>query len=555
MIIALEQYLSRILPSIEGVVVSDWLLEATTDDRFGDYATNVAFRLSKLLKKSPLVVVELLAVALRAADVRHYFDRIDAAAPGFLNFFVTPNVVGAELVNIVSSPRLSSVVPAATKKKINIEFISANPTGPLTMANGRGGFFGDVLANVFAAVGHDVTREYYINDAGVQIKRLGESVLASLGIISKTEEQYQGEYVAALAKKYEVEIRKMLDDRRSMECTEEIGRLIAADLLAQIKQSTARAGIHFDLWFSEHHDLRQKGALEKTLELLRSLGKIEVRDGAQWLTAESGKSKVESEKRNDRVLVKSDGNPTYLLADIAHHYVKFFDQKFDQSILILGADHHGYVAPLRAGIEALGVVPDRFTPLIVQLVRLARGGVEVRMSKRKGEFITLNDLLDEVGVDTTRFFFLMYSLGTHMDFDLALAKERSVKNPVYYVQYAFVRSASILRNANSKFEIRNSKQIEISKFKFLNTESELRLMKLLVQFPDVMMRTAADYQVHRLTQYALSLARALHHFYESERVVSDDAALTEARCALVAATKLIFERLFRIVGISAPEKM
>ncbi len=564
MVVELEQYLWRILPDVDGVAIADWAIEATADAQFGDYSSNVAFRLAKLLGKSPLAVAEALAVALHVADVDHYFERVEFAAPGFLNFWIVPRVV-AEAICTIATPRGTGLaMTEGNRKKINVEFISANPTGPLTMANGRGGFFGDVLANVLAAVGHDVTREYYINDAGVQIQRLGESVLAALGLIPKTEEQYQGEYVAELAKKYEGDIRRMSEDGGRMadrssdighrSVVEEIGRLIAVDLLEQIKQATARAGIRFDVWFSEYHDLRQRGALEKTLELLRSLGKLSVRDGATWLVAESGKLKVESEKRNDRVLIKSDGNSTYLLADIAHHYVKFIEQKFDVSILVLGADHHGYVTPLRAGIEALGVARERFAPLIAQLVRLTRGGEEVRMSKRAGNFITLQSLFDEVGVDTTRFFFLMYSLDTHMDFDLALAKERSVKNPVYYVQYAFVRCSSILQK--SKIKNQNAKlQIKVQNFEKLKTESELRLMKLLVQYPDVLSRTAADYQVHRLTQYASALARALHHFYESERVVTDDVALTEARLALVAATKLIFEQLFRVLGISAPEEM
>lgn len=540
MIASLEQYLCQILPDIDDIAIDSWALEATADEQFGDYSSNVAFRLAKSFQKSPFAVAETLAALLRTADAEHYFERIEPAGAGFLNFWIAPRVVAERLVGVVSGRKAQD-----KQKKINVEFISANPTGPLTMANGRGGFFGDALSNVLAAVGYEVTREYYVNDAGVQIKRLGESVRAALGLIPKTEEQYQGDYVAALAKKHESQIRDMSD-------AEEVGRLIAADLLEQIKQSTARAGIAFDFWFSEYNDLRNKGMLKKTLELLRSLGKVEERDGALWLVGNRERGTGSRGQGGDRVLVKSDGSSTYLLADIAHHYVKFFDHKFDQSILILGADHHGYVAPLRSGIEALGVARERFTPLVAQLVRLVRGGEEVRMSKRRGDFITLNELLDEVGVDTTRFFFLMYSLDTHMDFDLALAKERSAKNPVYYVQYAFVRCGSILQ----KLKTKNEKLRTITEnFEMLRTESELRLMKLLVQYPDVLRRTAADYQVHRLTQYALALARALHHFYESERVVGDDAALTEARLALVAATKSIFAQLFRVIGISAPERM
>lgn len=526
MIAELEKYLYGIAPH-------DWRLENASDDRFGDYATNVAFRLAKSFGKSPLVVSEELAIMITQFDKGRVFSRVVAAAPGFLNFTVAHNYVAAQLERVLEEKQDNTSTSSGIKK-INIEFISANPTGPLTMANGRGGFFGDVLANVLEAVGHDVTREYYVNDAGVQIRRLGESVAAALELLPKNEEQYQGSYIGELAQKFEAKITSIFKKKGA----EEVGRIIAADLLKQIKKSLKRAGITFDLWFSEYKDLRKKKMLEKTLDLLRSLGKIEVREGATWL--------------GERVLVKSDGEPTYLLADIAHHYIKFFDHRVDESILVLGADHHGYVAPLRAGIEALGVSADRFHPIIAQLVRLVRDGEEVRMSKRKGEFITLNELVDEVGVDTTRFFFLSIAMDSHMDFDLTLAKERSMKNPVYYVQYAYVRCRSILQKIKAKSE---KLKTTVENLKLLQAESEMRLMKVLVQFPDMLLRTARDYQVHRLTQYAQDLARHLHHFYESEKVIGDDVLMTEARLALVVATKHIFEQLFAVLGVGAPKKM
>lgn len=502
---------------------------------FGDYSANVAFLLAKEQKKSPLVIAQELARAMVQKDSGSMFVKIEAVAPGFINFWLKSEFIKKELAEILKFKNLGDKI--SKKKKIQVEFISANPTGPLTMANGRGGFLGDVLGKVLETAGNKVQREYYINDAGNQIKLLGESIFAALGKLPFKEDYYQGEYIGGLAKR----VLKKISKRA---VAEKVGRLVAQDLLREIKLSVKNAGIRFDNWFSENQKLRRGGLIEKVLAILEKKNLVAEHDGAKWLKS----SEIADEK--DRVLVKSNGEPTYFLSDIAYHYDKFVKRRFDEVIDVWGADHHGYVSRLKAGIKAVGLDPNNLKIIITQMVRLVKAGEEVKMSKRKGEFITLDELLKEVGRDAARFFFLMHSPGSHMDFDLDLAKERSMKNPVYYVQYAYVRLKSILK----KSKIKNPKAKSLN-FERLCMESELALIKELIKFPDVILQTAEDYEVSRLTRYAMEVARSVHNFYENERVIGADFELMIARLNLVAAAKRILGKLFQIIGIDAPEKM
>jgi len=500
----------------------------------GDYSTNAPFVWTKQLKMAPLDIAKSAAEKIRQADTEGLFTKVEAAPPGFLNFWVSPSAIAKEVERLVKAKKLAE--PVSQPKKINIEFISANPTGPMTMANGRGGFLGDVLANVLEAAGHKVTREYYINDAGNQIKTLGESILAALGQLPAKEEHYQGDYVKKIAK----ELAKKIKPKAS---SEEIGRLAADILLTQIKQSAKNVGISFDVWFSEFKKLRgPKGLVLMLLAMLEQKGLVATHEGAKWL-----KSGDDGDEK-DRVLVKSDGQPTYFLSDIAYHYDKLVLRKFDLAIDIWGADHHGYVARLKGGVKALQMNPERLQIIITQLVRLVENGKEVKMSKRAGEFITLDELIQEVGKDSARFFFLMHSPDTHMDFDMGLAKEKSNKNPVYYVQYAYVRCLSILEKAKAK----STMKLQLTGLK---SEAELGLMKELIQLPDIIQQTAEDYQVSRLTRYATDLARALHNFYEKERVIGVEPEMMKSRLSLVMAAKTILEKLFGVIGIAAPKKM
>jgi len=505
---------------------------------FGHYAANVAFVLANLRRaqgenKLPLEIAKELVEKIKAVDGGRLFYKVEAAPPGFINFWISTQALQKELLKILKAKIWR--VPGIKRRVINLEFISANPTGPLTMANGRGGFLGDVLANVLQSVGHKVIREYYINDAGRQIEILGESILAALGRISPKEEYYQGAYIKTLANKLKTKILKL-------KTPEDIGRLAAKELLRGIKQSVKKSGIKFDVWFSEYQKLRRSGLIKKIIDILNKKGLVDEHDGAKWLKS----SDIADEQ--DRVLVKSSGEPTYFLSDIAYHYDKFIKRKFDEVIDIWGADHHDYAARLKVGVKAIDIDSRKLHIIITQLVRLVEGGKESRMSKRKGAFVTLDELIEQVGVDAARFFFLMHSPDTHMDFDLTLAKEQSLKNPVYYMQYAYVRAKSVLAKANGKSPV-------MRRLEKLNSDSEIILLNEMVKLPYIIRQIADDYQVHRLTHYALGLARAFHNFYEQERVLGVGGEIEEARLALVAAVKIIFEKLFKLMGIAAPKKM
>ena len=465
----------------------------------GDWTSNIAFSLSKTLSKSPSEV----ATKIREELIKS--SKIIARAEtknGFLNIFLKDEVL---LKALEEKEKFSK-----KKEKINVEFVSANPTGPLTMANGRGGFYGDALANVLEKVGYDVTREYYINDAGNQVKLLGESIRAAEGKIPQKEEHYKGEYIKELKGKS--------------------GTEAAEFLLGQIKESLKKAGIEFDIWFSEK-ELREKKEPEKVLKFLEEKNLIEKKDGATWL--------------RDAVLVKSDGEYTYFLVDIAYHWNKFLERKFDLGINIWGADHQGHVERLKRGVEAFGINPERLKIIIVQVVRLIRGGKEVPMSKRAGEFVTMNDLLEEAGNDVARWFFLERSPNTHMDFDLDLAKEKSEKNPVYYVQYAYVRMLSILRKARS-----TKQEARIKKF---SHPSERALALKILRYPELFEDISKDYQVHRLTTYAYELAQTFSAFYRDVKVIGSE---REGELLyLVSKAKETLADVLKILGISCPEKM
>ena len=552
------------------ISVPKFSLEVPENPEHGDYATNIAMVLAKTLKKNPMSIAEEIANKLSVASYR-----VKIAPPGFINFYLSEKILYRGLAEILKKQKNygKKQITGNARKKINVEFVSANPTGPLTMANGRGGFYGDVLANILEANGHKVTREYYINDTGNQIKLLGESILAELGIREKRDEHYKGEYI----KKYADSIREKWDFLKKRGFTEAIIGGVTVDLekneilkvenpeivgkiakannfnpidgfLNEIKQSLEKAGIKYDVWFSEEKNLQQKGELKKTLEFLEKKGLVGKHDGAVWL--------------GDAVLVKSDQNPTYFLSDLAYHCDKLIKRKFDIAIDIWGADHYGHVDRTKKGVAALGVDPARLHIIIMQLVRLVRGGKEVKMSKRAGEFVTLDELLDEVGIDAARYFFLERSPDTHMDFNLDLAKERSVKNPVYYIQYAHARISAIFRKASILCHPEGAKQPKDLKRSFtsfrmttLRELEELVLIKKLIKFPEVIEDITKDYQVHHLTHYAYELARSFHNFYEKRRVITDDKNLTSARLTLAKATQIVLQITLDLLGIKASERM
>jgi arginyl-tRNA synthetase len=511
----------------------------------GDFSTNIAFRLSKELKKNPKEIAEKLAENL---DANGGFKKV-IAVNGYINLFLDHEYFQGIVKNILDKKDKYADLELLKGQKIQVEFISANPTGPLTLANGRGGFAGDVLANVFAKAGATVEREYYVNDGGNQVRVLGKSLLLLSTGESSEEEVYKGDYLCDILGAYEDDskFQKMMSSKD----VEEMGRIAAKDILEKlIKPSVKKMNIHFDNWFSER-DLIERGEVNEAISRLKELGYIKEEEGALWMkTTEFGDDK-------DRVLVKADGEKTYFANDVAYHYDKLYKRKFTKVVNFWGADHHGYIARLQAAVSAMGY-PGTLKVVIMQLVRLIKGGEEFKMSKRKGTYVTMDDLLELIGgsardaSDVARFFFLMRSFNTHMDFDLDLAAERSEKNPVFYVKYAYARLSGILRNAG---ELKLPK----ANLALLTDSHEIELIDQLSQLEQVIMSVIAfdDYPVHYLTYYAIETAKKFHAFYDKCRVIDEDnLELTSARIELVRATKVVLGIVMRdLIGIDAPERM
>lgn len=520
------------------ITIPDFSVEQPENSEHGDYATNVAMVLARVVKKSPMETAAALARQLVTYNSQLITD---VAPPGFINFRLSDAALQKEFLEILKKKEKYGS-SAKKKEKIHIEFISANPTGALTIGNGRGAFLGDVLANVLSHAGSPVTREYYVNNAkaSTQIKELGKTGLG-IGATYLTSELKR---VIARCKKKIGALKKKNPDNLEGE----VGRLLAHEIQKENKKFiVGTLKIKFDNWFDEEA-LYKKKLPERILGKLAKAELSYEKEGALWFRA------TQFGDTEDRVLIRSDGAPTYILPDLAYHLDKFVARKFGRGIDIWGADHHGYVPRLKAGLKALGIDEKKLRVIITQLVRLVKDGKEVKMSKRAGTAILFSDLIREVGLDGARFFFLAHSPDTHMDFDMALAKERSLKNPVYYAQYAFVRCGSVLRKAqmaNGKWQIKHKTQI----LKNLNTTEEQALLKKLIQFPEIIEDTAGDYQAHRLTRYATELAGAFHNFYEKRRVITEDVAVSVARLALTQATRIVLQNILGLMGISTPKKM
>jgi arginyl-tRNA synthetase len=518
-------------------------LEVPPDSKFGDFACNAAMLLAKKLGRKPRELAEEIAAKID----KKLIAKVEVAGPGFLNLFLKPELYQVVLAEIEAAGENFGQVETGKQQKVLLEFISANPTGPLTVANGRGGFGGDTLARVLRWAGFAVATEYYVNDAGNQVVILGRSLqnakckMQNTSFECMTEDLYQGEYIAELAEQYP---DKITDDAF------ETGRAFARILLEdEIKPAVAEMQVNFDRWFSEA-DLHTQGLVEKNIATLRQTqgdkNKVYESDGALWLrTTDFGDDK-------DRVLKKADGEWTYFAADIAYHADKFV--RADRLIDIWGADHHGYIGRMQAAAQSLGRGND-LQIIITQLVKLFRGGEELKMSKRAGNFELMRDLIAEVGADAARWFFVMRDWNTHLNFDLDLAKAQSADNPVFYVQYAHARIASILRQAVEKLE--NPDAAQKGDLSLLGHSAELALIRKMAALPDLVAEIAEDSSVHKLTVYARELAEEFHSFYEQCRVIdSDDLPLSAARLRLTAAAKEVLHIvLSELVGVSAPEKM
>lgn len=487
-------------------------IERPTDPLNGDYSTNIAI-IAKL-------DADKIVGRIRQGPM---LERIETKQ-GFINFFLSKGYLQKQLKEILKKKERFGSLDIGRKQAVQVEFISANPTGPLTLGNGRGGFCGDVLANVLKKAGYRAEKEYYVNDRGEQIRKLGYSVIGGVGAV------YKGDYIDGL--------KKRVKGDNPDEVGERAGEIILEEM---IKPTVEKMGIKYDNWFSEK-SLYKKEDVYKVLDWLRKQDLAYENDGALWFRS----TKYGDDK--DRVLITASGDTTYLASDIAYFKDKM-DRGFDLVIDLWGADHHGYVPRFKAMVKALGYKEEAWQVILMQLVRLFRKGKEVRMSKREGVYVTLDELIDEVGVDAARFFFLTRSPGSHLNFDLDLAKEQSEKNPVYYVQYAHARICSILRKSKTR-------KPKVKNLELLNHPSELKLIKQLIRLSEVIEDTAKDYQVQRLPQYAKDIAISFHQFYTECRVLNENnKELTQARLALVSATKIVLKNTLALMGITAPEKM
>ncbi len=515
-------------------------VEATKQREHGDWQTNVALRLGKVVGAPPREVAERLVAELQAAPPRHV-ERVEIAGPGFVNFFLAPTWLHEILPAVVAAGDGYGRGDTLAGRRINLEFVSANPTGPLHAGGGRWVAVGDAIANLLAAQGAEVHREYYLNDAGTQLDTFGASLLARYRGAELPDGGYQGQYLVDMAER----MRAELGDDVTEEQAREWG---VADAVHELEQDLARIGVHFDTWFSER-TLHESGAVAAVLARLSDGGLTAERDGATWLTSEA------LGDQRDRVLVKSDGATTYLLNDLAYHSNKFA-RGFDHLIDIWGADHHGQVKSLQVGMRALGFGSDDAPEpeiMLGQLVKLERGGEVVRLSKRTGDIITLADILDEVDPDVARLTFLLQGIDTAQTLDLDVVTAQSMDNPVYYVQYAHARIASIGRVATERGVTR--RPVDAVDLGVLTHERELDLLRSLGEYPDVLALAAELRAPHRVTTWVREFAGRFHGFYRDCRVITDDVELTQARLWLAEACRIGLADALGILGVGAPEKM
>ncbi|HEX2767639.1 MAG TPA: arginine--tRNA ligase [Candidatus Limnocylindria bacterium] len=523
----------------EGAELPPIGIERPANPEHGDWATNAAMQLAPVVRRAPMEIARIL---LEHFDAPPSIGETSVAPPGFLNFRASPAWIAAQVGPILEAGPEYGHSVAEDRRRINVEFVSANPTGPLHVGNARGAFVGDVLARVLKAAGHEVTTEYYFNDFGTQVGNLGLSVLARRRGEEVPEDGYRGAYVDDLATELPDDVLAAAEadpDQAGMI----VGRWASERVRAGIEASLEHLGVHFDVW-KEEGSLHREGWVARAVDRLREAGYIYEADGATWFRSTAfGDDK-------DRVVFRSNGQPTYFASDIGYLAEKF-SRGFDELIYIWGADHHGTVARVRNAAEAMGYDREAVRMLLIAWVRFVRDGVEIPMSKRSGEFITLDEVLAEVGVDAARWFFSSRAYTTGIDFDLELAKKQSNENPVYYVQYAHARCASILRNA-AELGVRAD---ATHTGELLTHPSELALVDHLLELPDTVAQAAERRETHEVPRYAYELATAFSAFYRDCKVLTDDSALSAARLALVDATRSVIANALGLLGISAPDSM
>lgn len=532
------------------VPVETIAIERPKKKEYGDLSTNVAFVLAPYFKAPPREIAEAIKDHFSSSDI---FEKVEVAGPGFVNLFLRREYLYGLMKGIVEEGDSYGRSDIGRGENVQVEFVSANPTGPLHVGHGRGAVVGDVLSSLLEATGHEVTREYYINDVGNQMELLGHSVYAKymdlLGVeYPFPENGYKGDYIIDIAK----EILKKEGDRfKEVSIDKALQYFIdyaKGSILKGIKRDLEDFGVHFDVWYSER-ELFKEGKITKTIEELRAKGLTYEKDGALWFrSTDFGDDK-------DRVLIKADGETTYFASDIAYHEEKF-KRGFSRVVDVWGADHHGYQPRMKAFIKAIGIDEKRLLILLVQFVTLMRGSEKVSMSTRAGEFVTLREVMDEVGRDAARFFFLLRRSDAPLEFDLELAKREAPENPIYYIQYAHARICSMFALARERgISLPSFEEIDL---RLLSLEEEIEIIKTLLMYPEVVENCAMTLAPHHLAFYLQDLASMFHSYYNSHRVVSqhpEDRSLTLARLFLCECVRIVIRNGLNLLGISAPEKM
>ncbi len=540
----MQKTLKGMFSGCPGKILSDIYLEIPKEKRFGDFSTNVAMRLASQMKHSGMDiaanVVEEIKKVFGSSGLGEVIEDIKIENPGFINFYISNKAAIGTLLEILCEGDKFGCLSLGKSKKVQIEFVSANPTGPLTVAHGRQAAVGDSLARILQFCGYKVTREYYVNDEGVQMDLLGRSVQARFLEMSGEKSEfpengYKGDYIYDIAK----EIKDSSEQEKAL-TIEFFIDYASKRIMRMIKKDLEDFDVKFDVWYSQKK-LSKSGRIEKALSVLRGKGFLYEKDGATWFrSTEFGDDK-------DRVVIKKEGSFTYLAPDIAYHREKF-EKGYEKVINIWGPDHHGYVNRVKAACQALGFNKDALSVLIAQLVTLYRDKKPVRMSTREGEFITLRQVIDEVGKDSSRFFFMMRRTDSHLDFDLELAKAKTMDNPVYYIQYCHARISSVV-------EFSGNAKPGLKSLHLLDKPEEIGLVKILMQYPKIIESSAGNLEPYLLLSYLRDLARGFHSYYDSYRIVTDDSVLTSARIALIKAIKTVIFSGLTLLGVNAPQKM
>ena len=526
-------------------------IEVPKDKNHGDFSTNIAMKLTKIMKNAPGKIAE--AIVNNIVTDRTYIEKVEIAGPGFINFYLSDNRLYDGLKEAVRLGDDFGKLTVGKGQKVMVEFVSANPTGPMHMGNARGGALGDSLASVLEKAGYDVTREFYINDAGAQIDKFGNSLearyiqnLKGEDAVEFSADWYQGNDIKRLAADFIGIYGDSYLDRPSDERKKALVKFGLEKNISNLKKDLANYRINYDVWFNES-SIHENGEVAETIEILKKSHLTYENDGALWFKS----TEFGSEK--DDVLIRANGFPTYFAVDIAYHRNKFVKRGFDKVINIWGADHHGHVARMKGAMEAIGVDSSKLEIILMQLVRLMKDGEAVRMSKRTGEMITLSDLIEDIGIDAARFFFNLRQAGSHLEFDLDLAIAQNNDNPVFYVQYAYARIASIIRNLSQEgIELNNTDDINAA---LLTDESELALIEKIISYPEEIYLSSLSMEPSKLTRYVMDLSALFHSFYNNCRVQCDDKNLMQARLMLCHATKNVIKNVFDILKIDAPERM